>query len=268
LIINAAAHTAVDKAESEPELAMRINAQAPAVMAQEAQALGAGMIHYSTDYVFDGSKAGSYDEDDAPHPLNAYGRSKLAGERAVAAACEAHWIFRTSWVYGAHGNNFLKTIVRLAQERTQLNVVADQVGAPTWARRISEVTRCLLLHDARGEASPLDCLRQTAGLYHLTADGAASWYEYACFIVEQLHSWHVPITLDAQAITPISTRNYPTPAHRPLNSRLAMNKIGRTFQISADNWQQDVATCLRDIIGLTANGAEQKNIGTSGPHIR
>ena len=247
LLINAAAYTAVDQAESEPELTMRINAEAPAVMAQEAQALGAGMIHYSTDYVFDGSKDGSYEEDDATNPLNVYGRSKLAGELAVAAACEAHWIFRTSWVYGVHGNNFLKTMMRLMQEREQLAIVADQIGAPTWARTIGEVTRHLLTN-GNGDTTILDGLRATSGLYHLTAGGATSWHEYACFIATQLQAHRMAIKATADKIAAIPSAAYPTPAARPLNSRLSLEKLQRTFAITMPAWQSDVTACLDELI--------------------
>lgn len=247
LLINAAACTAVDQAESEPELTMRINAEAPAVMAQEAQALGAGMIHYSTDYVFDGSKDGSYEEDDATNPLNVYGRSKLAGELAVATACEAHWIFRTSWVYGVHGNNFLKTMMRLMQEREQLAIVADQIGAPTWARTIGEVTRHLLTN-GNGDTTILDGLRATSGLYHLTAGGATSWHEYACFIATQLQAHRMAIKATADKIAAIPSAAYPTPAARPLNSRLSLEKMRKTFAITMPAWQSDVTACQCEII--------------------
>jgi len=247
LIINAAAYTAVDKAESEPALVMRINAEAPAVMAQEAQSLGAGMIHYSSDYVFDGCKNGSYNEDDATNPLNVYGRSKLAGEITVAAACEAHWIFRTSWVYGVHGNNFLKTIMRLVQEREQLNIVADQIGAPTWARTISDVTRRLLA-DGNSDTAMLDGLRATTGLYHLTADGATSWHEYACFIATQLQARQIAIQATADKIEAIPSAAYPTPAARPLNSCLSREKLQQTFAVMMPAWQSDVIACLNEII--------------------
>lgn len=247
LLINAAACTAVDQAESEPELAMRINAEAPAVMAQEAQALGAGMIHYSTDYVFDGSKDGSYEEDDATNPLNVYGRSKLAGELAVATACEAHWIFRTSWVYGVHGNNFLKTMMRLMQEREQLAIVADQIGAPTWARLISQTTGDILRQADAAGRDLLEQITSTAGIYHLSAQGCTSWYDYACHIVEQMRALNMPVSVAPGSITAISSDEFAAPALRPLNSRLALGKIQDIFGVTMAPWKDSVTQCICDL---------------------
>lgn len=247
LIVNPAAYTAVDKAESDPELAIRINAEAPRIMAEEAQRLGAGIIHYSTDYVFDGTKDGTWKEDDATHPLSVYGSSKLAGEQAVAIACEAHWIVRTSWVYGVHGNNFLKTVLRLAREKDSVNIVADQTGAPTWARSIAAATM-RMLRDECAPAALQKRMRDSAGIYHLSAAGSTSWHGYASFVVAQLQAQHVALRLAREAIAAIPTSDYPTPARRPLNSCLDLQKIANIFGVRPNDWQADVATCLREIL--------------------
>ncbi|WP_230125539.1 dTDP-4-dehydrorhamnose reductase, partial [Pseudomonas sp. Bi70] len=214
LIINAAAHTAVDAAESEPEAAFAINAIAPGVIAEEAAALDVPLIHYSTDYVFDGSKPTAYDEDDVPNPLGVYGRSKLAGEQAITAVGGKHLILRTSWVYSLHGRNFLLTMQRLLQEREQLSVVADQIGAPTWAGSIAAATGQLI---ERWQTA------QTAawGVYHFTARGETSWFGFTEAIATQLLAQGKPVA----QLTAIATREYPTPAQRPLNSRLDCTRL-------------------------------------------
>ncbi len=234
LIINAAAHTAVDQAESEPELAFAINAQAPGIFAEEAAQLGIPLIHYSTDYVFDGSKDSPYNEDDVPNPLGVYGRSKLAGERAIAAVGGEHLILRTSWVYSQHGRNFLLTMQRLLQEKPELNIVADQIGAPTWAGTIALSTRALIERWQAGQAGAW-------GTYHLTAEGETSWFGFAQAIAEQLKAQG----LACARLIPIPSSDYPTPARRPLNSRLDCSRLQREWQVSQPHWQQALIDCLK-----------------------
>ncbi len=231
LIVNAAAYTAVDQAETESSLAMLINGQAPGVMAEEAKQLGALMVHYSTDYVFDGSKDTAYNEDDPPNPINAYGRSKLAGEQAIQAVGCRHLILRTSWVYGLRGRNFLRTILRLAEEREELRIIDDQVGAPTWSRMIAESTA-------------LACSRKTPqeGLYHLACNGAASWHGFTQAILE--FSRH--LRTREPALTAIPTRDYPLPARRPLNSRLACDRLAQEADIILPDWRKALSLCLEN----------------------
>ncbi|WP_110992213.1 dTDP-4-dehydrorhamnose reductase [Pseudomonas sichuanensis] len=233
LVINAAAYTAVDQAESEPQLAFAINAEAPRVLAEEAARLGVPLIHYSTDYVFDGSKAAPYDEDDAPHPLGVYGHSKLAGEQAIAAVGGEHLILRTSWVYSRHGRNFLLTMQRLLQERPQLKVVNDQVGAPTWAGTIAASTRALIERWQQGQAGAW-------GTYHLTAQGETSWFGFAQAIAERLKAQGLPCA----ELLPIASSEYPTPAQRPLNSRLDCSRLAREWQVTQPHWHQALIDCL------------------------
>ncbi|QLC73406.1 dTDP-4-dehydrorhamnose reductase [Pseudomonas sp. LPB0260] len=233
LIINAAAHTAVDQAESEPELAFAINATAPGVLAEEAAVLGAPLIHYSTDYVFDGGKAASYTEDDTPNPLGVYGQSKLAGEQAIRAAGGEHLILRTSWVYSLHGRNFLLTMQRLLQERDSLNVVADQIGAPTWAGSIARASAELIAHWRAGQAGPW-------GTYHLTGQGETSWFGFASAIAEQLRAQGKP----AAQLEAIPTSAYPTPAQRPLNSRLDCTRLQHDWHIQLPDWDDALLECL------------------------
>ena len=255
LIVNASAYTAVDLAETEPALAMRINAEAPAVMAQEAARLQAAIIHYSTDYVFDGDKTGAYTEEDLPNPQNVYGRSKLAGEQAIQASGVPHLILRTSWVYGNHGKNFLRTIQRLARERDELRIVADQIGAPTWSRTIARTTahivRQLQTQSASQQEGQItkDIWRQYSGLYHLTAQGQTSWYEFAQEIVANEN------TATRPTVIPIATKDYPLPARRPRNSVLSSEKLIRAFG-NLPNWDQALQGCLWD--GRADGNAEQK----------
>jgi dTDP-4-dehydrorhamnose reductase len=230
LIVNAAAYTSVDRAESEPALAMRVNGEAPGVLAEQAAHLGATLIHYSTDYVFDGTKSSSYGESDAPNPLNAYGRSKLAGEQAIQAVGCKHLILRTSWIYGSRGKNFLLTILRLAGERSELRVVDDQIGAPTWCRDIATATVRTAKELAAGSAP--------GGLYHLAARGATSWCEFAREILT-LRGIHTPVN-------PISTETYPTPAKRPSNSVLSCAAISARWKIELPEWRKSLADCLRE----------------------
>jgi dTDP-4-dehydrorhamnose reductase len=233
LIINAAAHTAVDQAESEPDAAFAVNATAPGVLAEEAKALGVPLIHYSTDYVFDGSKPAPYTEADAPNPLGVYGQSKLAGEQAIAAVGGEYLILRTSWVYSLHGKNFLLTMQRLLQEKPQMRIVADQIGAPTWAGTIANSTHALIERWQAGQAGDW-------GVYHLTAQGETSWFGFAQAIGEHLRAAGQPCAeLEA---TPSSA--YPTPAKRPLNSRLDCSRLQQQWQVSQPSWQDALRECL------------------------
>jgi dTDP-4-dehydrorhamnose reductase len=259
LIVNPAAYTAVVQAESEPSLAALINGEAPGVMAEEAQRLGAAIIHYSTDYVFDGAQAKPYDETASTNPLNVYGQSKLAGELAIARHCEAHWILRTSWVYDTRGSNFLKTVIRMAHEQSRFSMTADQFGAPTWARTVSRVTREILSGDSSNAvpaSSALSRIRASSGIYHMTAGGAASWHEYASFIVDHLRARGVPTKISGSAaIKPVPTA--PGLPNRPKNSRLALDKLENTFKLRMPHWQSDVRRCLDEIIDrATLPGAE------------
>jgi dTDP-4-dehydrorhamnose reductase len=223
VIINAAAYTAVDKAESEPELAMKINGVAPGILAKVAADTGAWMVHYSTDYVFDGGKQSAYLEEDTPAPLSSYGRSKLAGDMAVRESGCRHLIFRLCWVYGARGQNFMRTIMRLASEREQLRVVADQSGSPTWSRMIAEATALALSQSlADGECG---------GTYHLAAGGGTTWHGFAQAIVDAM-----PLK-KCSLVQPISTAEYPLPARRPARSALDCSKLERVFGVRLPDWK-------------------------------
>ncbi|MBN9355060.1 MAG: dTDP-4-dehydrorhamnose reductase [Herbaspirillum huttiense] len=246
VIINAAAYTAVDRAETEQAAAHAINAQAPAVMAEEASALGAALIHYSTDYVFDGRKAGPYLETDPTDPQSVYGKTKLAGEQAIAAASDKFWIWRTSWVYGVHGGNFLKTMLRLASERTSLRVVADQFGAPTFARAIAEATRDALM--AGGNAGTPARVADTAGIYHFTGGGRTNWHGYAQYVIERAAEAGQSLNIKAADIEAIPASAYPVPAPRPSNSCLSLEKFTQTFGLPIAAWQDDVDRCLAELL--------------------
>jgi dTDP-4-dehydrorhamnose reductase len=235
VIINAAAYTGVDKAETETAKATAINAEAPSLMAREAGELGALFVHYSTDYVFDGAATQPYEETDAPGPLGAYGRSKLAGDQAVAASGADHLIFRLCWVYGSRGANFLLTMTRLAREREQLRVVADQHGCPTWSRMIAEATGHAVRQAlARPDRSSLN------GVYHLAASGQTTWHGFASAIIGQM----APETRKCIRVEPITTADYPTPARRPAYSVLNCDKLEKTFGIRLPAWD----TSLRDVL--------------------
>lgn len=240
VIVNAAAHTAVDKAESEPDLARTINALAPGALAEEAERLGAWLVHYSTDYVFDGAGQQPWVETDTPAPINVYGQTKLEGEQLVAARCQRHLIFRTSWVYAARGGNFAKTMLRLAQEREQLKVIDDQFGAPTGADLLADVTA----HALRQAWAQLD----TAGLYHLAAAGETSWYGYAQWVVDLAKRSPLGAAIRAKAIDRVPTGEFPTPARRPLNSRLATDRLRAAFNLVLPPWQQGVERMLTEIL--------------------
>ena len=235
LLIIAAAHTAVDQAENEPELAFAINAIAPGVFAEEAAALGIPLIHYSTDYVFDGRKAAPYTEDDATNPLGVYGKSKLAGELAIAASGAQHLILRTSWVYSTHGKNFLLTMQRLLQERSELRVVADQVGAPTWAGTIAQSTRALIERWQAGDAGAW-------GTYHLTASGETSWFGFTQAIAGHLTAQGKTCA----TLEPIPASAYPTPAARPQNSRLDCSRLAREWGVTQPDWEAALSACLAE----------------------
>ncbi len=237
VIVNAAAYTAVDKAESEPELAHEVNAVAPALLAQEAARRGALLIHYSTDYVYDGAKAAPYVESDKTNPLGAYGRSKLAGEEGIRASGCDHLIFRTSWVYAARGANFLRTILRLAAEREELRIVMDQIGAPTWARLIAEAT-ALALRQALAERRHG---RFESGLFHLACAGETSWHGFASAIVASRSGLRV------KTVTPITTADYPLPAPRPANSRLDTSAFRARFGLALPDWRDCLPLCLEEI---------------------
>jgi dTDP-4-dehydrorhamnose reductase len=239
LIVNPAAYTAVDRAQSEADLAKRINAEAPGVLGEEARRLDATLIHYSSDYVFDGTKDGSYVEDDIPNPSSVYGKSKHAGEQAIAASGCAHLIFRTSWVYGARGKNFLTTMLRLGAERDELNVVADQVGAPTWSATISAMTSSVLSQALKGEQ---DWWMQYSGVYHLSASGATSWCGFAQAIFERSQLEKKPL------VNPILTASYPTPAERPANSRMSNHKLATAFGLEAPAWDDALALCMAGMV--------------------
>jgi dTDP-4-dehydrorhamnose reductase len=242
IIINAAAYTAVDKAEGEAELAFAINAEAPGVLAEEAEALGACMVHYSTDYVFDGHKTTPYIEKDTPNPLSTYGRTKFEGEQTVRV-CQRHLTLRTSWVIGVHGHNFIKTILRLASERDALRVVNDQYGAPTSAALLSKVTAGIL---SQMVTQPATDARW--GLYHLSAKGETSWYGLARYVIARAIAMGLHLKLTPEAITPVGTMDYPLAATRPANSCLDSSKLRSTFVLTLPSWQTGVDDALDRLI--------------------
>jgi len=253
IVVNAAAYTAVDKAESEPELAHTVNATSPGRIATELALSGGLLVHYSTDYVFDGMKLGAYKEDDANGPLNVYGRSKLAGEQEIVASGCAYLILRTTWVYDIRGKNFLRTVLRLAREREELNMVDDQHGAPTWARAIAEATahiiaRSALHHGKHGWAY--------TGAYHLTAAGETTWADFARQILEEYQAlaewpadtgeWGSPLA--AKRVVPIPSSSFPTPARRPHNSVLSNDKLEATFGLKLPDWKVLLRLALQDAV--------------------
>jgi len=235
LILNAGAYTAVDKAESEPELAMRINGVAPGILAEEANRLGATFIHYSTDYVFDGMARQPYREDDATAPQNVYGRTKLAGEQAASSMARRYAVFRTSWLYSNRRHNFLLTMLRLAGERDELRVVVDQIGSPTWVRSVSETT-CQCVFSGAGDGSL--CIE--SGIYHLTAGGHTSWHGFATAILEAM-----PGELRrASCVVPIQSSELATAARRPSYSVLALDKLEAALSVTIPAWQEQLAACM------------------------
>jgi len=241
IIVNAAAHTAVDKAESEPDFARALNAASPAVLAREAKTLGAWLMHYSTDYVFDGSGSTPWVEDSATGPLSVYGQTKLEGEQAIRASGCRHLIFRTSWVYAARGGNFAKTMLKLAQERERLTVIDDQIGSPTGADLLADLTAHALRH-ARQRP-------EVAGTYHAVAQGETSWHGYAKHVVEFARAKGLPIKVAADAIASVPTSTFPTPAKRPHNSRMNTSKLRGTFDFSLPAWQAGVDRMLTEVLG-------------------
>jgi dTDP-4-dehydrorhamnose reductase len=240
VIVNAAAHTAVDKAVSEPELARTINALAPGVLAQEAKRANAWLIHYSTDYVFDGSGDKPWLETDPVAPLSVYGATKLEGEQLIRQAGCRHLIFRTSWVYGARGGNFAKTMLRLAQVRESLTVIDDQIGAPTGADLLADIT-AHAIRTARQRS-------ELSGLYHLVAGGETSWHGYASFVLDFARSAGITLKVAPDAIRPVPTSAFPTPARRPHNSRMDTTKLQHTFDLNLPSWQTGVARMLSEVL--------------------
>ena len=240
IIVNAAAYTAVDKAESETELAQTINADAVAVLAQEAKLLDAWLVHFSTDYVFAGNGTRAWQETDKTGPLNIYGVTKLAGEKAIQESAGKHLIFRPSWVYGARGNNFAKTMLRLATERDSLTVIRDQVGAPTGADLIADVTA----HAVR----TVQVAPELSGLYHLVAAGETSWHGYACYVIKTAQKMGQKLKITVDAIAPVATSAFPTPAKRPENSRLNTGKVEANFALTLPHWQIGVTRMLTEFL--------------------
>ncbi|HTV05689.1 MAG TPA: dTDP-4-dehydrorhamnose reductase [Acidobacteriaceae bacterium] len=236
VILNAAAYTAVDRAESEPDLAMRINGEAPGILAEEAKKIGALLVHYSTDYVFDGSKSGPWTEDDPVHPLSVYGATKLAGERNIQQAGGKFLIFRTSWVFSPHGHNFLRTMLRLGQEREELKIVNDQKGAPTSALALAEATHRLLTGTAARS------VEERTGVYHMTCAGETTWYDFAKAIFAKAQSekhW--------ASVKGIPSSQYPTPAARPANSILSNQKLKAAFEIELPSWETTLDASLKTL---------------------
>jgi dTDP-4-dehydrorhamnose reductase len=244
IIVNAAAYTQVDKAESESEKAYLINATAVGVLAENAKQLGATFVHYSTDYVFDGSKKGFYFESDETCPISIYGKSKLSGEQAIIASGCKHIIFRTSWVYSPHGNNFIKTILRLVQEKDTLKVVNDQVGVPTSAKLIAEITAAVIQKISNKTVME----NEIKGIYNLVPSGETTWYDLAKFVVKRSMDAGVRLKLHLNSLLPIASEDYPLPAKRPKNSRLNTEKIISTFGVEMPDWQEDVSETVDALI--------------------
>jgi dTDP-4-dehydrorhamnose reductase len=243
VIVNPAAYTAVDKAEAERDLAYAVNARAPGLLGEEAARIEALVVHYSTDYVFDGAGSQPWTEDDAPAPRSVYGSSKLAGERGLAEACPHHLILRTSWVLGAHGGNFAKTMLRLAAERESLTVVEDQFGAPTSAALLADVTAHLVRQYARDGATAFPF-----GTYHVAAAGDTSWYDYARFVLDAARAAGSTLKAGPDDVRPVTTAAYPTAAQRPANSRLDTSRFCRTFGLRLPPWQEGVTLVLRQLL--------------------
>jgi len=242
VVVNASGYTAVDAAETDADLAYAVNAAGPGVLAEEAKALGSLLVHYSTDYVFDGFKRGPYTESDETSPLSVYGRSKLDGERAIEQVGGAHWIFRTSWVFGLQGGNFLKSIARAALTRESLSIVADQTGAPTSTSLLADVTE-LAVRGYLSSDSPIP-----SGVYHVAAAGETSWYGYACHIVERLARAGVPLAVTPERVTPITAAEYGSKATRPSNSLLDTSRLRSALGIELPDWQDGVDRVLAQLI--------------------
>lgn len=272
IIVNGAAYTAVEKAESEPELAMAINGVAPGIMAEEAKRLRALIIHYSTDYVFDGTKKEPYTEDDKPNPLNVYGKSKLAGEQAIRQVEASHLIFRTSWIYATRGKNFLLTILRLAKERSELRIVGDQTGVPTWSRVVAEVTAQVVAqlyrpfvdrtsdshYGLKGGSSPLfidtqfndsfSRFERENGIFHVVASGKTTWHGFASLVAKVLRDRQRESMFRANTITPVVSKDYPQLAERPANSVLDNGKLATHFGLKLPSWEHCVDVCLDELM--------------------
>lgn len=256
LIVNAAAYTAVDKAETDQESARALNSDAPAILAEEAKKLGAAMVHFSTDYIFDGLKGSPYLEDDPANPMSVYGQTKLAGEEAVRQIGVPHLTFRTQWVYGTRGQNFLLTILRLATQREELRIVSDQVGAPTWCRELARATASIL-QELSLRSDPAAFLSNVSGTYHMTATGTTTWYDFARAILDEGTRtaadvpWFSAATsgrpLIAQRIVPITTAQYPTPARRPTYSVLSNERLSRIFRLRLPDWQTQLHSAVSDL---------------------
>lgn len=247
VIVNAAAYTAVDRAESDIQQAELLNTYVPGWLAALASELGACLVHYSTDYVFDGTKSGAYVETDRTNPQSVYGKTKLQGEQAIVKACPRHLIFRTSWVLSAHGGNFLKTMLKLGQERDALRIVSDQVGAPTTAELIANVTAQVLGAVLKGanDSKDLHCAQEAQwGIYHLVAGGETNWYAYAQYVFERARKLGWTLKIEPESVEPILTADYPVAAARPLNSRLDTSKLQKTFHIDLPHWQAGVDDVL------------------------
>ncbi|WP_027796626.1 dTDP-4-dehydrorhamnose reductase [Paraburkholderia acidipaludis] len=238
LIVNPAAYTAVDKAETDVEMARRLNVDVPRVFAEEMARSGGSLIHYSTDYVFDGTKAGAYTETDETNPQNVYGETKLEGEQAITAAGCAHLTLRTSWVYGRRGKNFLLTMLKLGSERPELRVVADQIGAPTWAATIAAMTSHIVAQGFVENKNGADWWREKSGVYHLTASGRTTWFDFANAIFELASPKNKPV------VVPIASCEYPVPAKRPGNSHLSNDKLDASFGVRAPDWLDALQLCL------------------------
>ncbi len=236
IIINAAAYTKVDQAEEDKDLAYIVNSQAPVVLAREAKKIDALLVHYSTDYVFDGSGDKPWREDDPTQPLNVYGASKLEGEQNIISSGCSYLIFRTSWVYSSHGDNFAKKMISLAMQRDELKVINDQIGAPTGAKLLADCTAKVIPHVLADY--------ELGGLYHLSASGEASWYEYACFVLDQARSFGINLKVTPESVIPVSSDSFPTPAKRPHNSRLDCSKFSKVFGIELPNWKVGVSEML------------------------
>ncbi|WII71840.1 dTDP-4-dehydrorhamnose reductase [Bdellovibrio sp. 22V] len=237
-IVNAAAYTAVDRAENEKDIADKVNGEAVGVIAAEAKRIGASFMHYSTDYVFDGTKSEPYVESDQVCPINAYGRSKVLGEKLIQEVGSDFTILRIGWVYGARGNNFYRTMLRLGAEKSELAIVADQIGSPTWSRHVADASAHILFDRQR---------KDKAGIYHLSPQGEVSWFDFACKIFELTRTLHPSRSLKIQTIKKIETEDYITPALRPLNSRMNANKVNSTFGIQLPHWEKSLRLVTADV---------------------
>ncbi len=249
VIVNAAAHTAVDRAEAEPDRARLVNASAVGAIADEAARQGATLVHYSTDYVFDGTKNGCYAETDEPRPLSVYGGTKLEGERLIGSSGCHHWIFRTTWVYAAHGHNFVRTMLRLAGERDELRVVADQFGAPTPARLIADVTTTFIRRLADPAAAP------AGGLYHLAPRGETTWCDFARFVLATAREQGLTRRCGPDQVRAIATADYPLPARRPANSRLCTAKLEAALGKKLPDWQDEVHSIVSALVAESSIGS-------------